>query len=98
MLLHRDLQAQALVGSVDQSWKRFRRVSVVFTTMDDCEPLLVETTIIKSPETESIRPITVYQALQAECLPNDVQFSLDGVKFSKASHCYLNVSNKLSAI
>jgi hypothetical protein len=51
--------------------------------MEDCEPLLVETTIIKSPETESIRPITVYQALQVERLPNDVQFSLGGVQFNK---------------
>jgi hypothetical protein len=64
--------------------------------MDDYEPLLVETTVIKSSESESIRPITVYQALQAERLPNEVQFSLDGAKFSKVSHCFLYVSNKLS--
>ncbi|KAG1905816.1 uncharacterized protein F5891DRAFT_1006719 [Suillus fuscotomentosus] len=51
--------------------------------MEDYEPLLVETTVIKSSETESIRPITVYQALQAERLPNDVQFSLGGAKFDK---------------
>ncbi|KAG1891101.1 hypothetical protein F4604DRAFT_392093 [Suillus subluteus] len=62
--------------------------------MEDCEPLLVETTIIKSSETESIRPITVYQALQAERLANDVQFSLGGAKFDKASHYYLNVSER----
>jgi hypothetical protein len=62
--------------------------------MEDCEPLLVETTIIKSPETESIRPLTVYQALQVERLPNDVQFSLGGVQFNKASHCHLNVSER----
>jgi hypothetical protein len=40
--------------------------------MDDYEPLLVETTAIRS--------ITVYQALQAERLPKEVQFSLDGAK------------------
>lgn len=62
--------------------------------MEDYEPLLVETTVIKSSETESIRPITVYQALQAERLPNDVQFSLGGAKFDKASHFYLNVSER----
>jgi hypothetical protein len=66
--------------------------------MDDHEPLLVETTVIKSSETESIRPITVFQALQAERLGNEVQFSLDGTKFSKVSHCFLCVSNKLSVI
>ncbi|KAG1832557.1 hypothetical protein DFJ58DRAFT_823123 [Suillus subalutaceus] len=62
--------------------------------MEDCEPLLVETTIIKSSETESIRPITVYQALQAERLANDVQFSLGGAKFDKASHYYLKFSER----
>ncbi|KAG2111637.1 uncharacterized protein F5147DRAFT_93895 [Suillus discolor] len=51
--------------------------------MEDYEPLLVETTVIKSSDSESIRPITVYQALQAERLPNDVQFSLGGAKFDK---------------
>ncbi|KAG2158205.1 uncharacterized protein EDB93DRAFT_1120423 [Suillus bovinus] len=51
--------------------------------MGDYEPLLVETTVIKSSETESLRPITVYQALQAERLADDVQFSLGGAKFDK---------------
>ncbi|KAG1753406.1 hypothetical protein EDB19DRAFT_1669206 [Suillus lakei] len=73
------------VGSADRlsvSWKRFRRASVL-TTMEGCEPLLVEITDIKPSDTESIRPITVYQALQAERLPGDVQFSLGGAKFHK---------------
>ncbi|KAG1878015.1 hypothetical protein DFJ58DRAFT_753702 [Suillus subalutaceus] len=64
--------------------------------MEDCEPLLVETTIIKSSETESIRPITVYQALQAERLANDVQFSLGGAKFDKVllvTHVMLRTSD-----
>lgn len=64
--------------------------------MDDYEPLLVETTVIKSSESESIRPITVYQALQAERLPNEVQFSLDGAKFSKillVTHVMLRFSD-----
>ncbi|KAG2356197.1 hypothetical protein BDR07DRAFT_469701 [Suillus spraguei] len=64
--------------------------------MEDCEPLLVETTVIKSSETESIRPITVYQALQAERLPSDVQFSLGGAKFNKVllvTHVMLRFSD-----
>ncbi|KAG0707673.1 hypothetical protein DFH29DRAFT_894876 [Suillus ampliporus] len=51
--------------------------------MEDSEPLLVETTVIKSSDTDSIRPVTVYQALQAERLPGDVQFTLGGTKFAK---------------
>jgi hypothetical protein len=58
----------------------------------------VETTVIKSSETESIRPITIYQALQAERLPNDLQFSLDGAKFSKillVTHVMLRSSDTI---
>ncbi|KAG2078231.1 hypothetical protein BDR04DRAFT_456321 [Suillus decipiens] len=68
--------------------------------MEDCEPLLVETTVIKSFETESIRPITVYQALQAERLPSGVQFSLGGAKFDKVllvTHVMLRFSDTNAA-
>lgn len=68
--------------------------------MEDCEPLLVETIVIKSSETESIRPVTVYQALQAERLPNDVQFSLGGAKFNKVllvTHVMLRFSDTSDA-
>ena len=59
--------------------------------MEDSESL-VETTFVKSSETDSIRPVTVYQALRSERLNDDVEFTLDGVKFSKVSNCDLNVS------
>ncbi|KAG1756690.1 uncharacterized protein EDB91DRAFT_1093937 [Suillus paluster] len=52
--------------------------------MEDSEPLLVETTIIKSSEAAaSIRSVTVYQALQAERLPGDEHFTLDGANLDK---------------
>lgn len=57
--------------------------------MEDSESL-VETTFVKSSETDSIRPVTVYQALRSERL--DVEFTLDGAKFSKVSNCDLNDS------
>lgn len=51
-----------------QRQKRCRRVSAVLATVDDSEPLLVETPVIKLSETDSIRPVAVCQTLQARIL------------------------------
>jgi hypothetical protein len=59
---------------------------------EDCDISLVETTFIKPSETDSIRPVTIYQAHRSERLNDDVEYTLDGVKFSKVSHRDSNVS------
>lgn len=51
-----------------QRQKKCRRVPAVLTTMDDHEPLLVETPVIKLSETDPIRLVAVYQTLQARIL------------------------------
>ncbi|OJA17965.1 hypothetical protein AZE42_08110 [Rhizopogon vesiculosus] len=61
---------------------------------EDCDTSLVETTFIKPSETDSIRPITIYQMHRSERLNDDVEYTLDGVKFNKVllvTHVILSV-------